>query len=409
MPLMFIKNLFRRKYICPYCFKRPYLYEVKFRCNNHNCVHEEDKVYSDFNELPRPRKMNRVLNYEENNSFAKLLARMPEEVICDACEQPTPVKICPNCHSDLPATTGDFSDLIFAVVGAKETGKSHYISVLIDTLKNEIGDAYDCTLEPLNDETIRRYNENFYKPVFEDKVTIDATRSGRTDIEVRHPLLYALKFYKKGPSNRIRIHKVVTLAFFDAAGEDLDEEDTMNIVNRYIYNSSGIILLLDPLQLNHIREKLTNDIHLPSKNTEGRELLHRMANLIRRAEKIKQNKKIHIPLAVVFSKIDAVRSLLDPTSSLHYASQHIESKGFNLTDFASVQSEIEGLINEWDSTEISRIIQGNYKTYGYFGVSALGDNPDEDRKIKTFEPYRVADPLLWLLAEYNVINTVKRG
>src|SRR5699024_1020020 len=196
---------------------------------------------------------------------------------------------------DLPSTVSDFESLIFAVVGAKETGKSHYIAVLIEELTKQTGDTYNFTLTPLNDSTMNRYREQFYYPIYRTKSAIDATRSGRSDREVRFPLLYELKFYKKNLFNQEKVHKVITLAFFDTAGEDLDAENTMETVNKYIYNSAGIILLLDPLQLDYVREKLPEGTDLPKVNSDSNEILYRMTNLIRNATSLRQDIHIDIP------------------------------------------------------------------------------------------------------------------
>ena len=131
-------------------------------------------------------------------------------------------------------------------------------------------------------------------------------------------------------------------------------------------------------------------------------------NLIRKARNLKQDKKIDIPLAIAFSKIDAVTSMLDASSPLRFPSHHEQSQAFDLTDFKNVQSEIEVLIKDWSETGMTRTLQANYSSFGYFGVSSLGYNPDTDMKIKNLNPYRVADPFLWLLAEHKIINTKSR-
>ncbi len=404
-----MKKLFKKDYICPYCFNRHSLYDVKFRCENERCDLEEDPIFSTFNGYSRPREMQRVISPPKpENMLGKITAKMPSECQCDECKEQTTHRICPSCHSELPTTIGDYEDLIFAIVGAKETGKSHFISVLIDKLMKDIGEAYDCLLEPINDDTIRRYREDFWTPVFKRKETINATPSGKASKDVRSPLLYTLKFIKKGVFQQSKIDKVITLAFFDAAGEDLDAEDTMHTVNKYIYNSAGIILLLDPLQLENVRENITEKIHLPTVNSDSSEIVYRMTNLIRKAVNLKQNEKIDIPLAVAFSKIDAVESMLDPSSPLLFPSQHTESQAFDLIDFENVQTEIEELIKDWSESGMTRTLDANYKSYGYFGLSSLGYNPEADKKIKKLEPYRVEDPFLWLLSKHKLIEAKKR-
>ena len=404
-----LTKILKKDYICPYCFNRHPVYNVKFRCETEHWPKEVDKTYSTFNGYARPREMHKVIEAPQpSNGMGKFMAKMPSSCECPGCSQETTQRICPSCHSNLPTTIGEYKDLIFAIVGAKETGKSHYISVLIDRLSKEVGEAYDCLLEPINEETIQRYRDDFWNPVFRRKETIEATRSARADERVRRPLLYTLKFTKKGMFNKKKTYKVITLAFFDAAGEDLDAEDTMHTLNKYIYNSAGIILLLDPLQLQHVRDNLDSNIHLPTINTDSRELLFRMTNLIRKALKLKQQDKIDIPLAVALSKIDAVKPMLDPASPLRFPSQHTDSKAFDLIDFENVQSEIEVLIKEWAEAGMTRTLETNYKSYGYFGVSSLGYNPSADMKIKELNPYRVEDPFLWLLSEHKIIDTKRK-
>lgn len=406
--MFFKKQPFKREYICPYCFNDHALYDVKFRCDNQDCDLEEDPIYEKFSggynsEMPRV-----IPASHPTGAVSKLLGKMPTEIECDKCEEQTTIKICSSCHSELPSTIGDFEDLIFAVVGAKETGKSNFVSVLIDQLSREVGGAYNCVLEPLNDDTIGRYRRDFWTPLFREKRVVDVTHEAQRGDDVTRPLLYTLKFFKKGGSQKTKIDKVITLAFFDTAGEDLDSEDTMSRVNKYIYNSSGIILLLDPLQLDYVRDQFPDSYDKPDINTDGNEILFRMTNLIRKATKLKHDKKVDIPLAVTFSKIDAVKSILDPSSPLHFPSQHIQKRAFDLTDFQNVQSEIEGLIKDWSETSMTNILEANYSSYGYFGISSLGHNP-EAGVIQEINPYRVTDPFLWLLAEHKVIQTNKKS
>lgn len=405
--MSFAKKMFQKDYICPYCFDRHPIYHVEFRCSNDFCEEKEvDEKKATFEGNRRPREENIVLKPELPEGFLqKVRTKMPSEMECHACNEETTVRICPSCHSELPSTVSDFESLIFAVIGAKETGKSHYISVLIEELTKHTGDTYNFTLEPLNDNTMKRYREQFYNPIYRNKSAIDATRSARADRDVRLPLLYSLKFYKKNLFNKEKVDKVITLAFFDTAGEDLDEENTMKTVNKYIYNSAGVILLLDPLQLDFVREKLPEDIELPKVNSDSHEILTRMTNLIRNAKQVKQDVQIDIPLAITFSKIDVVQQILDPSSQLRFPSRHEETDAFDLVDFENVQAEIEVLIKEWLHTGVVRSLKSNYKSYGYFGISSLGHNPGADKQLTEVKPYRVTDPFLWLLAEHKVIKT----
>ena len=155
--------------------------------------------------------------------------------------------------------------------------------------------------------------------------------------------------------------KVITLAFFDTAGEDLMNEMNMVKHNRYICNSAGIICLLDPLQLeavcNDIRENHL-DVTLPETdpNTDVNDVLVRTTNMIRNTLNIKLKKQITIPMALSFSKIDAIQPLLDPSSHLNQKSLHIESNAFDIVDFENVNQEMEGLVQEWTRGNIPHLL-----------------------------------------------------
>ncbi|HEC84714.1 MAG: hypothetical protein DRR08_19380 [Candidatus Parabeggiatoa sp. nov. 2] len=389
----------KRYSICPFCFERINLHKVDFRCANApgRCSPENDVVLANFLGVSS-HITNKVVKIPlATTVWEKLKAWLwaPREVICGVCHEKTSLRLCPRCHSELPYTIGEYQDLIFAVIGAKEAGKSHYISVLIEKVRNEIGAHFECSLQPLNDETIRRYREDFYNPVFRKKEVIQATLSARADSRVRVPLIYTLSFKKKR-----KIRDVVTIVFFDTAGEDLDSEDTLRTENKYIYNSSGIILLLDPLQLPAVRVELPANTPLPGENSETEYLLERVAKLIRMAHGKRPTYLIKIPLAVAFSKMDALEPLLEG-SSLNYPSQH--DGIFDLNEFESVNGEMESRMREWAGSLIQSL-EHNFKSHAFFGFTALGCNPHGSQKIDKLRPRRVEEPFLWLLWKHKLIG-----
>jgi hypothetical protein len=308
---------------------------------------------------------------------------------------------------DLPHTTGKYRHLIFAVIGAKEAGKSHYLAVLIEQIRKHIGPALGLLLEPLDDFTIRRYRQSFYDPIFHNKTVIRGTISALADSQVQMPLVYTLTLTGKDLFGRNAIKGVVTLVFFDTAGEDLDSRDTMGTVNKYIYRSDGIILLLDPLQLRSVRDQLGGAVPVPTINTETATILERTTELIRLGRNLSLEEKIAIPLAVAFSKFDAVEPLIDPQMQLNAESNH--RAGYDLADFHAVNAEMQALLQEWDSGIIPQQAETHYRRSGFFGLTALGCNPHGDQKIPRVLPRRVEDPFLWLLHCHGLIPTARRA
>ncbi|QSS99707.1 hypothetical protein IMZ31_16830 [Pontibacillus sp. ALD_SL1] len=401
--------LLKRKYICPYCFTKHKIHEVKFRCSNEN-HREQDEVYGDYWGYHTAPIEQKVLPTPEKSGMAMIKPTMPSSTNCMECDTnpSTRIRICPTCHSALPSSIADYEDYIFAVIGGKETGKSHYIAMLIERINNEIGNTYNCFLQPENDETIRRYKESFYNPLFREKRTLNVTDSANSNEDVKRPLLYTLSI-----DGGVRGKKVITLAFFDTAGEDLHNETNMLKHNRYISNSAGVICLLDPTQLESVREEIQENklnVTLPQDNPNGdvNDILSRTTNMIRNMLNIKVSKKISIPMALSFSKIDAIQPLLDPSSQLNQKGQHTETNGFDLVDFENVNREMEGLVQEWTKGNIPNLLKHNYKEFAYFGLSALGHDPRNGPGFSELNPYRVEDPFLWLLYKNQIIKGVNR-
>lgn len=386
-----MKKLLRRGEVCPYCFETYRLRETPFRCTTPRCSRDIDEVRS------------RV--WDDSLPLGKVLPPVGPragEVRCSECSQVSRKRLCPHCHMELPYTVGRFQNLIFAVIGAKETGKSHYIAVLIHELQNRLGPQLDLLVEPVDDATIQRYREDFYEPLFQQKRVIEVTRSAMDNRRVQMPLVYSLTFGGRDLFGRRKIVGAVTLVFFDTAGEDLQDEDTMQRVNKYIYRSDGILLLLDPLQLPRVRDQLSDRTALPEKTTETSEIISRVSKLIVTGRKLPPKAPIGVPLAVAFSKFDAVGELVDPQLQLNAESRHDD--GFDTADFEAVDAEMRSLLSHWDSERIEHQVETRFERHGFFGLTALGCNPHGDRRVPRVLPRRVEDPFLWLLHQHGLVG-----
>lgn len=381
---------------CPYCFETLRLRDTPFRCSSPavRCPPQLDpvrqKAWNDATPMGKVLQAERKLHWQRR---------------CPDCNELTHKRLCPYCHMELPRTLGEYANLIFAVIGAKEAGKSHYLAVLIEQIRKHVGPDTGMLLTPLDDRTMHRYRNDFYNPIYRRGVVIEATTSGLVDRQVRMPMVYTLTLTGDTPFGRRRIRGVVTLVFFDTAGEDLNQEDTISTVNKYIYRADGIILLLDPLQLPHVRNQLDAAVPLPEENTEAADILVRVTRLIRRGRELLQSKKIPTPMALAFSKFDAVEDLVDPQFQLLSEADHRD--GYDRPDFVAVDAEMRSLLEQWDSRLLQHHLETDYRTFGFFGLSALGCNPHGDQKVPSVLPRRVEDPFLWLLHHHGLLAARK--
>lgn len=385
------------KAICPYCSEKFNSKDILFRCINPNsgeCPFEEDKEYSKYWRFTRNKPMNKII--EPELSWHE---RVPESAICTHCHTKSTKKVCPFCHNELPHTAGHVKEYTISIIGAKEAGKSHYVAVLINALKQYIGQKLDAALVALNDETINRYQEEFYNPLYIKKEKIRGTISAAADLKA--PLIYRFSIKKKNIF-KVNDHNVITLVFFDTAGEDLEKTEIMRREVKYISNSSGIIFLLDPLQIPAVREKLPVDTILPNVQTSPDDIITRVINLIKEDHKNKKE-PIKIPVALTFSKIDALHSILQSGSSLRQVSPH--DSLFDIDDCEIVSSEIQAYLQEWVGPNISNTMEHNFKNFSYFALSALGGTPNLEGKLTDgVSPFRIEDPFLWLLWKNKLIE-----
>lgn len=380
-------NVFKewRQELCPFCFEYFKLRETPFRCTNEECGRDVDEVLREKWDDARP--VGRVLQSEH----------FVTSVRCE-CGAVSTKRLCPECHAELPYGTGDVKNYVFAVIGSKEAGKSHYLAVLIRRLKEVVAKRLDMSVEAVTDETMKRYSHDFHDPVYAEKKIIQATQSGST--QRPSPLVYRLTSTKKGKS--------AVLVFFDTAGEDLNDEDLMSRVNKYIFRSHGIILLIDPLQLRNVRAGLA-ETPLPEENSETAAILTRTTRLIQKGLNLKPAAAIKIPLAVAISKFDAVKPLVDEQwQQCPLESPPKHGIGFDMLDFQDTHKGLKMLLEKWGENDLVNQVEGRYAKRGFFGLSALGCNPHGTNRIERVRPMRVEDPLLWLLAENGLIKKVTK-
>ncbi len=398
----------KSKFICPFCFEENMTSKIQFRCINKRCkdVDDIEKTMYENGNISIPKKDKPTFE-----SASKSL----NKATCPECGKDSSAIICPSCHNKLPESTLLGEDMIISVVGSRDTGKSHFVGVIINELKKRISVRFDGCMVGF-DDTEKRYTEGVYQKLYQDLQKLELTASSLKNINngAYKPLIYTLTLKKKKLFGEAIQN--FTFVFFDTAGEDLNDEDTMSTVNKYICKSAGIIFLLDPMQIPEVRNQLDESVVSRAssvdwkKATRSDDIMSRVSNLIRRDKNMKSSQKIDIPVAAVFSKFDAITSLIPEGSTVLDVSPHCSQKVFNMSDWYNVNSEIKSLLTEWGEESFISQVDLNYTNYSYFAVSALGlnNNPKANNRIERPRPHRIEDPLLWILKENGVIKEGKK-
>jgi len=371
------------KFTCPYCYAEHAVNECGLRCS-YNIIGKTDNCKFG---IPK-----------DKNGWIPLAHKKK----CINCKEAAKQLFCSDINKEIPIEFLSMKSLPIALLGAKASGKSNYIGVLINEIRKKMTSPFNCSLSmTCSQESKQAYTDIYYRPLYEQGITVRGTDAGEVP-----PLIFPLRFMDM----KNRIINMAALTFYDTAGENLNDKSVMNTFNRYITNARGIILLLDPLQVPNIRNKLAaNGFNsLPQQNTEIYDVLSIIIDVIRSVKNIRG--QIEIPLALVFTKIDVLEqyNILPEDSCLKEESEHIKRGAFVKPDFENTNIQMKDLIeNLLDDDLIGYINQ--FKRHSFFGVSSLGGNPN-GTKIdgKGIRPRRVLDPLLWLLAEYGYIETIKK-
>ena len=403
------------KYTCPYCFTEHKFSEVEFRCVNSFCPEKvQDEKYAQYLGMkPESMKMTNV-TFPSTAKIPRLIRNkyMPVYENCPHCQMKSTVRVCPSCHNELPEGIQDNEDMIIAVVGSRDTGKTHFITVLIDELQRRICPAVlRGTFNPVSDKVFEHYKNNFYNKVFLEKKLQNLTESGnvRGESAVRKPLIYEMMIPLDAKGKKIR---KLTFVFYDTAGEDTKNKDVMRMVNRYICKASGLIFLLDPMQIRELRLNMTDE-ELKSSSSISEAEIEPQENVLRRIAELiheeKGGKKVTIPTAIAFSKFDVLKRFFPSGSLVLQPSSYLREGHLDKNEWFSVSSEIDAMLKEYGAMKFVRDVEMKFQNFTYCTVSALGQEPIVTKKgektIATLpRPHRVEDPFLWILKENGVIK-----
>src|SRR5947207_1719448 len=391
------------KITCPFCFEKFNPQNVHFRCINPLCSGTaEDTKYANARAIPA-RRDGHVFGIEKaSNAKTSGTARSAD---CPVCYKASDTRLCPECHFELSHDIGQIPQRVIAVVGGALTGKSHYIAAVISALRNEVGEKLKLAVRLLGDESQVRWEQDFYRPLFERKIKLSVTQPGLVDARVKVPL--ALRFTSYGGL----VKQIFNVSIFDSSGEDMTRTRTLTAqAGGSLAHADGVIFMIDPLQLDTVCQQLNITPPRSDPQAHPERILERLIELFERRHgfhplsRFGVGNKIDVPIAIALSKIDALSSLIDPCSPLNIAGEH--HSALNLTDAQSVSTEVSRYLRKWIGTNFCNNIETSFSNFQYFGVSSLGHQPDAQHPVVT-NPLRVEDPFLWLLYKTNLVKGKK--
>ena len=339
----------------------------------------------------------------------------------DAAGMPAPDIACPHCRKRLPPNYLELDQKIFSIVGAPSSGKSYYLSVLINQLQLSLYKNFGIVmkdLDPSGNMLLTQMKNRLFgakrpedailaKTALEGAMYERYPRFGKM-VSLPKPMTYSIS--KEGGQK-------TSMIFYDNAGEHfepgLDIEQSPGAM--HVASSAAIFFLFDPAANRDFKLAL-GDYPDPQLSISGRvdqqdTILSEMEVRIKRIRASDLSKRIDTPLAIIIGKCDMWRHLLKkPLPQIIDGGKldlgALETSSAILREF--LLSIAPNVVAAGDS------ISTNTK---YFAVSALGHSPQMISegfcagKIAPvpgkLAPIDVEIPTIWALSQCTNLIPVK--
>ncbi|MDO4685301.1 MAG: hypothetical protein Q4A92_02030 [Corynebacterium sp.] len=314
--------------------------------------------------------------------------------------------------------------LTFAMAGARASGKSLYIAVVVKLLQ-QLVIANGGTFAAADEHTRRTYQEKYEQPLFDQMGLLGSTPSAASkDAHQRRPLIFDLgKYQRDGGFQKLFV------VFRDVAGEDLTETNFPSRKDdlEFFRYADRVIFLFDPMAVGRIQQLLAGAVPRHEVGDDDPTVV--LQNVLRVLG------SDHRPgIALTLSKFDTMQRLSQVSQAGNYYSRSVNwqrvmnnfgagfcrenskiNEAFDDVNNRLLHFEVLSLLQALGAVQmINQLGQPMYGDYPYsyqcFAVSALGAPPDGDQVNRSgIAPFRCLDPLRALFSQYDLLNGVRNG
>ena len=320
------------------------------------------------------------------------LRRRPDfEAACPACgERGKLIAACPSCRHELPRVeNGD--DRIIAVIGAKNSGKSHYLAALFHQLLRE-GVGGDTWRAASDEATMREIERRYWRPLFEEMRELDETA-----LEPGPELRLDLEHRASG--------RLVQLVFRDLSGESFARPERLDDLD-FLHFAHGVVVLADPAAFGALPGTAADAPE--AAYPDFVEVLDNYRRAIAARPRYGDPGEHLLPLeperkllAVAVSKADLALERSHPFWHPEDGNVHLEAGFWQRRAEASERAE--GWLAERVGGRLARATEG-FADVSYFFISNYGyeHRPRTETLRKPPEPLRVHEPIFALLDRFGL-------
>ena len=332
----------------------------------------------------------------------------------DECGIPCTEIACPHCRRTLAPGFFDEPHKIFSIVGAPQSGKSYYLTVLIKllqtTLFRDFGvvfrDADPSGNAPINEMKAHLFSAQNPAQAFLTKTQLEGAmyeRLPRYDrmVTLPKPFIYSLSGAESDDEN-------CSIVFYDNAGEHFQpgQDSTNSPGAQHIASSDAIFFLFDPTINPDFRRSISDseDPQFKSQVSDQQDIILAETEVrIKKLLGLDRREKVQTPLAIIIGKCD---SWIDKIGSENLKNPIVDGT----LDVGAVEANsqlVRNLMEEYCPYVIANAERISSDVC-YFAASAFGHTPvtfEDDKGVsrigpdpQKINPMYVEIPTLWALS-----------
>ena len=332
----------------------------------------------------------------------------------DECGIPCTEIACPHCRRTLAPGFFDEPHKIFSIVGAPQSGKSYYLTVLIKllqtTLFRDFGvvfrDADPSGNAPINEMKAHLFSAQNPAQAFLTKTQLEGSmyeRLPRYDrmVTLPKPFIYSLSGAESDDEN-------CSIVFYDNAGEHFQpgQDSTSSPGAQHIASSDAIFFLFDPTINPDFRRSISDseDPQFKSQVSDQQDIILAETEVrIKKLLGLDRREKVQTPLAIIIGKCD---SWIDKIGSENLKNPIVDGT----LDVGAVEANsqlVRNLMEEYCPYVIANAERISSDVC-YFAASAFGHTPvtfEDDKGVsrigpdpQKINPMYVEIPTLWALS-----------
>jgi hypothetical protein len=311
-------------------------------------------------------------------------------------------RACPECEYPLPRGIDERKAIVIAVVGANRVGKTHFLAASLTQASQRRGlGAVGCIDFTPADDTAQRFRHDYFLPLFRRNEVLNLSQEADVEDVRFRPLVFDVTFEGLEP---------FCLVVHDIPGEALGNPKLRVRAATFLRAARGIIVLIDPREVEAIRERLPD--HVLQRDELAYDQGALLSACLQENGVIEQDRLV--PVAMTIGKADLLADAFGDLPFLRPSQPESES----LSDFVrrtkSVSRDVASFLAEMGAhdllspakaySERCRHAERGSDTSDvmvtYHAVSALGAQPaDDDTVARKVTPLNCADPLAAVLAQ----------